>query len=61
MDAENGDLKGTAKDSLNMDMASDVEFPLVFRCLPCGTVIGDSSDWVAASETQRTVTLRRTC
>lgn len=38
---------------------SDTEYPLVFQCAKCNTILGDSLSWLCAIEDLGTITLSR--
>ena len=38
---------------------NDTEYPLVFQCTNCNSILGDSLSWLCANEDLRTLTLSR--
>ena len=38
---------------------NDTEYPLVFQCTKCNSILGDSLSWLCANEDLRTLTLSR--
>ena len=42
------------------DTIGDKSFPLVFQCVKCGQIVGDSISWVCSKEDLRAIALTRT-
>jgi len=60
-DADNTSiLSKTIQLSSAMDNIGDKSFPMVFKCVKCREIVGDSSSWVCSNEDTRAVTLMRT-
>jgi hypothetical protein len=44
---------------LDAPTKADSSFPLVFRCIQCREIVGDSCSWVCANDELRTISLKR--
>ena len=53
-------LSKTIQLSPSDDNIGDKSFPMVFQCVKCKEIIGDSISWICANEDLRSVTLERT-
>ena len=53
-------LSKTIQLSPSDDNIGDRSYPMVFQCVKCKEIIGDSISWICANEDLRSVTLERT-